>query len=109
MARVPALTDYELTSRAKAGIFEIWSWIAADSERAADRVEAAIYDACAFVASSPSCGRARRDVTRLPVLFWTVTDYPNYLVVYRPETSPISIVAVLHGKRNLRQVLKDIH
>ena len=43
------MSVYALTSLAKADIFEIWSYIADDNEPAADRVEQAIYDACAFV------------------------------------------------------------
>jgi plasmid stabilization system protein ParE len=31
----------------------------------------------------------------------------NYTVVYRPETVPLQIVAVLHGKRNIRRILKQ--
>ena len=29
---------------------------------------------------------ARRDITPLPVRFWTLPKYPNYVIVYRPET-----------------------
>ena len=35
-----------------------------------------------------------------PLRFWTLTRYPNYAIVYRPETAPLEIVAVTHGKRN---------
>jgi plasmid stabilization system protein ParE len=47
---------YVLTPLAKANIFDIWSYIADDNEDAADRVERAIYDACAFVAEAPLRG-----------------------------------------------------
>jgi len=40
-------------SLAKADIFQIWIYISEDSEGAANRVERAIYDACAFVAEGP--------------------------------------------------------
>ena len=46
------MSVYALTPLAKADIFEIWSFIAEDSEETADRVEQAIYDACAFVAQA---------------------------------------------------------
>jgi len=98
---------YVLTPLAKADIFDIWSYIADDSEDAADRVEQAIYDACAFIAEAPVRGHSRRDLTARSLLFWTVTRYPNYAVVYRPETAPLEIVAVMHGKRNVRRVLKE--
>ena len=98
---------YALTSLAKADIFDIWSYIADDNEDAADRVEQAIYDACAFVAEAPARGHSRPDLTTRSLHFWTVTRYPNYTVVYRPKTSPLEIVAVMHGKQNLRRILRD--
>src|ERR1700692_4696673 len=98
---------YALTPLAKADIFHIWSYIADDSEDAADRVEQAIYDACAFIAEAPMRGHSRPDVTTRSLRFWTLTRYPNYTVVHRPETGPIQVVAVLHGKRNIRRILKQ--
>ena len=100
------MSSYFLTPLAKADIFDIWSYIAESSEDAADRVEHAIYEACAFVAEAPMRGHSRPDITSRPLRFWTVTRFPNFSIVYRPETSPIEIIAVLHGRRNLRRVLK---
>ena len=100
------MTGYVLTPLAKADIFDIWSYIADDSENAADRVEQAIYDACAFVAEEPSRGHSSSTpITTLR--FWTLTRYPNYAIIYRPETTPLEIVAVLHGKRNLTRILQQ--
>ena len=39
--------------------------------------------------------------------FWTLTRYPNYTVVYGPETMPRQVVAVLHGKRNAQRILNQ--
>jgi plasmid stabilization system protein ParE len=101
------MSGYVLTPLAKADIFEIWSYIADDSEENADRVEQAIYDACAFVAQAPMRGHSRTDLTRRSVRFWTLIRYPNYhTVVFRHETSPIHVAAVLHGKRNAQFILK---
>jgi antitoxin ParD1/3/4 len=101
------MSGYVLTPLAKADILQIWSYIADDNEAAADRVEQAIYDACAFVAEAPMRGHSRRDLTSRPLRFWTLTRYPNYAVAYRPETVPLQIVAVTHGKRNIRPILKQ--
>ena len=101
------MSAYSLTPLAKADIFEIWSYIADRSEDAADRVELAIYEACAFVAEAPMRGHSRTDLTALPLRFWTLNRYPNYSIVYRPETTPLEIVAVLHGKRNIRRILQQ--
>ena len=98
---------YVLTPLARADIFDIWSYIAENSEDAASRVEQAIYEACAFIAEAATRGHTRSDLTIRPLRFWTLTRYPNYTVVYRPETAPLQVVAVLHGKRNIRQVLRQ--
>jgi antitoxin ParD1/3/4 len=100
------MSDYALTPLAKSDIFNIWSYIAEDNQNAADRVEQAIYDACAFLTDGPLRGHARPDLTTRPVRFWTLTRYPNYTIVYRPETAPLQIIAVLHGKRNIQRILK---
>jgi antitoxin ParD1/3/4 len=101
------MSVYALTPLAKSDIFQIWSYIADDNVRIADRVEQAIYDACMFLAEAPLRGHFRPDITRRPLRFWTLTRYPNYTVVYRPETVPLQVVAVLHGKRNLQRILKE--
>jgi len=100
------MSVYALTPLAKADISDIWCYIADDSEDAADRVEQAIYDACAFAAENPMRGHSRPDLTSGSLRFWTLTRYPNYTVVYRPETALLQVVAVLHGKRNIQSILK---
>ena len=101
------MSAYVLSPLAKADLFDIWTYIADNSEPAADRVEQAIYDACAFLAEGPLRGHTRPDLTPRSLRFWTLSRYPNYTVVYRSETAPLQIVAVLHGKRNIRRILKQ--
>jgi len=101
------MSVYALTPLAKADIVDIWRYIAADNEDAADRVEQAIYDVCELVAQSPAHGHSRSDLTSRPLRFWTLTRYPNYTIVCRPETSPLQVIAVIHGKRNLPRILKQ--
>jgi plasmid stabilization system protein ParE len=101
------MSGYLLTPLAKADIFNISSYIAEDSLTAADRVEEAIFDACAFVAEAPMRGHSRSDLTDKELRFWTLTRYPNYSVVYRPDTLPVQVVAVMHGKRNVSRALRQ--
>jgi plasmid stabilization system protein ParE len=101
------MSAYVLTPLAKADIFEIWSYIADNSEDAANRVEQAIYEACAFVAEAPMRGHSRTDLTTHSLRFWPLIRYPNYSIVYRPQTTPLQVVAVLHGKRNIRRIVKQ--
>ncbi len=101
------MSVYALTPLAQADVFDIWCYIVAESIEAADRVERAIYDACAFVADGPMRGHTRPDLTARTLRFWTLTRYPNYTVVYRPETPVLQVLAILHGKRNIRRILQE--
>lgn len=101
------MNAYVLTPLAKADIFQIWSYIAVESVDAADRVEQAPHEACSFLAENPWRGHSRPDLTTHPLRFWTLTRYPNYAVVYRPDTVSLQVVAVLHGKRNIRRLLRQ--
>ena len=101
----PGVIRYQLTPEAENDLFEIWQYIAADSVKSADRVEAAIYDACALLAKAPTCGHVRKDLTLLPLRFWTVPRYRNYMIVYDPETWPLRIVRIFNGAQNLPALL----
>jgi len=52
----------------------------------------------------PGLGHKRQDITSKGVLFWPVWSFE---IIYRPETRPIEIVAILRGKRNLKKILRD--
>ena len=71
------MSVYVLTPLAKADISDIWSYIAGDNEDAADRVEQANYDACAFVAEAPLRGHSRPGITSRSLRFRTLTRLPN--------------------------------
>jgi plasmid stabilization system protein ParE len=85
----------------------IWRFIAEHSRDAADRVEMEIITTCRRLARHPMMGTKRRDLTPLAVRFWTIPKFPNYVVVYRPDTVPLQVIAVLHGKRDVKAVLEE--
>jgi plasmid stabilization system protein ParE len=107
MALRQAIDGFVLTPRARSDLFEIWCYIAENNEEAANRVENAVFDACAFVAQNPLLGHTRNDLTTRNLRFWRLSRYPNYAVIYRPETIPLEIVSVLHGKGNISRILKQ--
>ena len=47
------MTLFRFTPQASVDLFDVWSYIAADNPEAAERVEDAIYDACALIAEQP--------------------------------------------------------
>lgn len=98
------MNRFELTKEALADIDELWDYIAEDNLDAANRVSDAILDACALLASQPLIGHARQDLTTRSVLFWSSG---KYLIVYRPDTEPLRIIAVFHGSRDVAALLAD--
>jgi plasmid stabilization system protein ParE len=100
-------TAFQLTPRAISDLDDIWDYIAEDNVDAANRVESAIISACNSLARHPLLGSKRSEITPLPVRFWTVTKFPNFIVVYRPDTRPLQVIAVLHAKRDLKPLLEE--
>ncbi len=99
------MASFRLTPDAIDDLEAIWSFIFKDNPEAADAVEEEIRSTCAMLAKEPLMGRVRPEVTTLPVRFWTVPRYPNYIVVYKPDSRPLEIVRVLHGMRDIRRIL----
>ena len=95
---------FSFTPQATEDLDSIWWFIAEDNRDAAHRVEMEILATCRRLAKHPLIGIKRQDITSLPVRFWTVTKFPNYVIVYRPET-PLQVIAVLHGRRDLKEIL----
>ena len=101
------MSSYQFTPQAADDLFEIWSYIARDTVEAANRVEEAIYKACSWLAEGSLRGHAREDLTTHPLRFWTVQPYPNYIIVYDPNTNPLQIIRILHGTRNILAILGE--
>ncbi len=96
---------FVLAPDAALDLVEIWQFIKRESSRTtADRVERIIRGKCVLLSGTPGAGHSRQDLTSAPVRFFPVYEY---LIVYRPETKPLHVVAILHGNRNLKRVLRD--
>ena len=93
-----------LSPEAAQDIREIWFYIAQKNLRAARRVRLLLLEACQAVANHPGIGHHREDLTDKAVLFWPVGAY---LIVYSSASRPVAIVRVLHGARDIPNVLKD--
>ena len=95
---------YRLTVEARANIEEICAFIAEDSINAAVRISEALERAFEQLAATPEIGHKREDLTARPVKFWSVY---SYLVMYDPASVPLTIIAVLHGARDVEWLLKN--
>ena len=96
---------YVLAPEAAADLVEIWRYIAKNANlQMADRVESVIREKIVFLAGRLGAGHWRRDLTDEPVKFFPVY---SYLIIYRPETSPLQVVAIIHGRRDVEELLRD--
>jgi toxin ParE1/3/4 len=96
---------FVLAPEAALDLIQIWRYIKKQSNvRIADRVESAIRDKIIFLAVNPGAGHWRKDLTAESVKFFPVY---SYLIVYRPDTKPLHVVGILHGRRDMEQVLND--
>jgi len=98
------VNKFFFTIRAKQDLEEIWDYIADDSIDAADRVIADIYGAVEALADVPGMGHSREDLADEKLRVWAVY---SYLIVYRAEQSPIEIVRVVSGYRDLFAFFAD--
>ncbi len=99
------MAAFRLTPSAEEQVGDITEFIATDNEDAAVRVRHALYSAFDLLASRPGIGHTREDLTNRPLKFWSVY---SYVVVYDPASDPLTIIAVLHGTRDVAQILKEI-
>ena len=96
---------YRLAPEAVLDLDSIWIYVRRRAGLSmADRVEAGIREKIVFLAKNPGNGHWRKDLTREHVKFFKVY---SYLFVYRPDTRPLQVVAIVHGRRDLEDLLKD--
>jgi toxin ParE1/3/4 len=95
---------FVLAPQAALDLVAIWRYIKEQTSLTiADRVESAIREKIEFLAGTPGAGHSRKDLTAEDVKFFPVY---SYLIVYRPHTTPLQVAAILHGRRDVEQILK---
>lgn len=94
----------QFTEAAESDLDEIWDYVADSNIDAADRIIAEVRSTCAKLATNPGIGHSREDLTELPVKFIGVFFYR---IVYAPDTSPLQIIAVVHGARDVASVMRE--
>jgi toxin ParE1/3/4 len=61
-----------------------------------------IRSALNLLGTNPEIGHVREDLTDLPLKFWPVS---SYLIVYDPQAKPVEVIRVLHGMREVEEIL----
>jgi plasmid stabilization system protein ParE len=98
------MSTFVLTPAAEGDLLRIIEYLEGDSPDAVLKVVDALDDAMQRLAENPGIGHLRPDLTDEDVRFWSIF---KYLVIYHPDTDPLEIVRVLHGRRDVKQILGD--
>ncbi|MGA7558773.1 MAG: type II toxin-antitoxin system RelE/ParE family toxin [Terriglobales bacterium] len=97
------MKPYIVAPEAEDDLRQIWRYLLGEAGLAvADRIQDELVDAFEGLAGVPGKGHKRSDLTNRDVLFFSVYQY---MIVYR-RAGLVEIVAVLHGKRDVRRVLR---
>lgn len=91
------MNRYRLSDLARHDLETIWTFIATDSARAADRLVRQFLQRFRTLADNPDVGRPRYELAP------SLRSYPvgKYVVFYRPFAHGIEIVRVLSGFRDV--------
>ena len=99
------MDPFTLTDDAIFDIDAIWLYLLdREGVETADRIVTELFKGFYKLAEIPNSGHRRADLTSRSVLFYKIF---SYLVIYQPGTTPLQILSVLHGKRNVSRILKE--
>ena len=94
---------YLVAPEAEDDLRQIWRYLLGEAGLAiANRIQSELVGAFEGLADLPGKGHKRPDLTSRDVLFFSVYQY---MIAYR-RTALVEIIAILHGKRDLKRLLK---
>lgn len=97
------MKGYLVSPEAENDLRQIWRYLLGEASLAvANRIQDELVEAFEGLADMPAKGHKRPDLIGRDVLFFSVYQY---MIVYR-RTKMVEIVAVLHGKRDVKRILK---
>jgi toxin ParE1/3/4 len=92
------MKNHVLTPEAQTNLLDIIDFIAAENPSAADRVLIEFEQTFESLGNNPGTGHYRDDLLNRKHRFHSVY---SYLIVYRWQETPIQIIAIVHGARDL--------
>ncbi len=95
------MTKVTHTRNARLDLFSIWFYIAEDNPTAADKLLEDIDEKCKLLAKNPKIGKSRPDIAPSMRYF----PIKNYLVLYQEQSCGIEIVRVIHGARDMNEII----
>ena len=100
------MTRAVLSPAAERDVVEIVEWIASENPVAARGFRAALDRLADTIGEHPNGGAVKPQLASPPIRFFPLRGFP-YVVAYTPDRHPPLIVRVLHGARDLPEVLRE--
>lgn len=94
-----------LSPAARREVVDIVRWLAADNPLAAKGFRDALNRLLLTLAEQPLAGVCKTNLAASNIRFFPIRGYP-YVVVYTPDEHPPLVLRVLHGARDLPDVLR---
>ena len=101
------MTSAAFAPRARRDLLAAVRWIAKDNPAAARALRDAIGHAADQIGAHPGIGVSRPDLADEPYRFVVLTGFP-YLIVYNATRRPPMILRILHGARDLPELLRGL-
>ena len=100
------MSRYLLTTQAQEDLQQIRDHLLREAGlRVARHVMASFIAAFHGLVRTPGQGHRREDLSsREELRFWNVF---SYLIVYRIDKRPLTVIAILHGARDVERLLED--
>jgi len=96
-----------LSPRARRDLLSAGQWISKDNPSAARALRDAVAAAAERIGAHPQIGSLRPALASATYRFVTLTAFP-YVIVYNSERVPPLILRILHGARDLPELLRGL-
>jgi plasmid stabilization system protein ParE len=96
------VSRFILSAEARHDYFDAFDFIENYSKNAASKWEAMMLDTFRHLAVWPQTGKIRPEYAPPYIRFWPAGDY---VILYNPSSIPVEIIAILHGARNLSELI----
>ena len=98
------MSRYILTPAAQEDLIDIRDYYLEEAgRRIARQMLVEFVEAFRFLARTPRAGHKREDLAQdRAILFWPMRDY---LILYKSESHPLRIIAILSGSQNLSNLI----
>jgi toxin ParE1/3/4 len=95
------MAQFHLSRDAKTDLLEIWSYIAEDSFKSADKLLDKFEQTFEKLAEFPGIGRARDELAQ------GIRSFPegNYVILYKLMGSGVEIHRIIHGARDISRLI----